>query len=66
MDVDVNVNHVADIHKRKKYMSCDGVKSKKKRTNDQQSKILLLNRSFQHQGDTAPLARGFEDRIEWL
>ena len=29
--MDVNVNHVADIHERKKYMSCDGVKSKKKK-----------------------------------
>ena len=31
VDLDVKVNHVADIYERKKYMSCDGVKSKKKR-----------------------------------
>ena len=48
VDLDVKVNHVADIYERKKYMSCDGVKYQKKSINDRESKILLLNRPFQH------------------
>ena len=31
MDLDVKVNHVADIYRLKEYKSCDGVKSKKKK-----------------------------------
>ena len=42
------------------------VSNQKRSTDDQESKILLLNRSFQHQGTTAPVARRIEDGTEWL